>query len=524
MTRIFIPVFVFLTDCFNLVHAQNVGIGVTNPQQKLHVGGSIRADGLASAGTAMITTNTNGDLLRTNFSGNVNDVLRGNGTFGAVPTLPAGAIIASTLSNDQNLLTADYSFFGELSTPAITYFPVEAGLSQPFTQAPVYETGDVLKTPAPVARAGHAAVWTGTEMIIWGGQTVNNNLQYFFYNNGSRYNPLTDSWTNMSSVNAPVKSAFHSSVWTGTELLVWGGQDSLSNNFFGNQSFFFHSTGKRYNPTTNAWTNMNTTGAPSARYKAPSVWTGTTMVVWGGSDGINAISDGARYNAAANTWSAISTANAPVADANNTKMFWTGTYAIVLGYRDTVTRYNPATNTWLISPKCPAGISYNKDAAIWTGTELWVYQASSKILYKYNPATNIWTNITVVGSQFPSATSFQCTASLWTDTQVLLFGNVLDNNSVFSHNLYFVFDPGTNTFNNNAIIQYNEGVSSGASLIKAGSILIKWGGYLFAQDFEKPNIRFTRQGTRIYLSSGIFIPPVYIWSIFDNRLYLYKKN
>src|SRR4029434_8829761 len=43
-------------------------------------------------------------------------------------------------------------------------------------------------TNAPTARGGHAAVWTGSEMILWGG----NDASYF--NTGGRYDPSTDSW------------------------------------------------------------------------------------------------------------------------------------------------------------------------------------------------------------------------------------------------------------------------------------------------------------------------------------------
>ena len=40
-----------------------------------------------------------------------------------------------------------------------------------------------------VARWNHRAVWTGSEMIVWGGSDDMNYLH-----TGGRYNPLTDSW------------------------------------------------------------------------------------------------------------------------------------------------------------------------------------------------------------------------------------------------------------------------------------------------------------------------------------------
>ena len=53
-------------------------------------------------------------------------------------------------------------------------------------------------TNAPTARIIHTAVWTGSEMIVWGGLMAARHL-----NTGGRYNPSTDSWTATSTTNAP---------------------------------------------------------------------------------------------------------------------------------------------------------------------------------------------------------------------------------------------------------------------------------------------------------------------------------
>src|SRR6478672_1054418 len=52
-------------------------------------------------------------------------------------------------------------------------------------------------TNAPAGRSYHTAVWNGTEMIVWGG------LGPSIFNTGGRYNPDTDSWTATSTTNAP---------------------------------------------------------------------------------------------------------------------------------------------------------------------------------------------------------------------------------------------------------------------------------------------------------------------------------
>src|SRR5437764_12591161 len=55
-------------------------------------------------------------------------------------------------------------------------------------------------TGAPDGRVAHTAVWTGSEMIVWGGD---NCLLACDVNTGGRYNPSTDSWTATSTTNAP---------------------------------------------------------------------------------------------------------------------------------------------------------------------------------------------------------------------------------------------------------------------------------------------------------------------------------
>ena len=70
----------------------------------------------------------------------------------------------------------------------------------------------------PLADNVHTAVWTGSEMIVWGGYDGGNVL-----NTGGRYNPSTDSWTATSTTNAPAARTDHTAVWTGSEMIVWGG-------------------------------------------------------------------------------------------------------------------------------------------------------------------------------------------------------------------------------------------------------------------------------------------------------------
>jgi N-acetylneuraminic acid mutarotase len=43
--------------------------------------------------------------------------------------------------------------------------------------------------------------------------------------------------------------------------------------------------GGRYNPAADSWMAVTTTGAPAGRYSHTAVWTGSEMIVWGGYNG-----------------------------------------------------------------------------------------------------------------------------------------------------------------------------------------------------------------------------------------------
>ena len=55
-------------------------------------------------------------------------------------------------------------------------------------------------------------------MIVWGGNGTGGDL-----NTGGRYNPSTDSWVATTTTGAPDARVLHTAVWTGTEMIVWGG-------------------------------------------------------------------------------------------------------------------------------------------------------------------------------------------------------------------------------------------------------------------------------------------------------------
>jgi hypothetical protein len=80
-----------------------------------------------------------------------------------------------------------------------------------------------------------------------------------------------DAWVERASATPLAGRHGHTAVWTGSEMIVWGG--------FGGSSL---NTGGRYDPTANSWSAVTTSGAPVARNAHTAVWTGSEMIVWGG--------------------------------------------------------------------------------------------------------------------------------------------------------------------------------------------------------------------------------------------------
>src|SRR6266480_996420 len=106
----------------------------------------------------------------------------------------------------------------------VTMAAISANYTFPVIASPSIDCTDdswtaTSTTSAPAARSAHTAVWTGSEMIVWGGQNPSR------LNTGGRYNPSTDSWTATSTTSAPAGRYFHTAVWTGREMIVWGGQN-----------------------------------------------------------------------------------------------------------------------------------------------------------------------------------------------------------------------------------------------------------------------------------------------------------
>src|SRR5438552_6360960 len=326
----------------------------------------------------------------------------------------------------------------KLATVAWSKEPLESWLAKAENQVPVaiavpglgYTPPEILgggctndtwtaTAGPPDVRYGHTAVWTGSEMIIWGGD-YGYYPYFYFRNTGARYNPSTDTWATTSNANAPAGRAGHTAAWTGTEMIIWGGEDGF---------YTVTNTGGRYNPSTNSWMPTSVTNAPDPRSNHTAVWTGNEMIVWGGT-GATYFNTGGKYYPNTDSWTAVGTTNAPTGRYDATAV-WTGSEMIVWGGSNdnsvfnTGGRYNPVTNSWIATTTSNAPAGRMAHTSVWTGTEMVVWGGRDidtnqhfNTGGKYNPGTNSWTTTSTANAP----TGRDSHTAVWTGDQMIIWG------------------------------------------------------------------------------------------------------
>lgn len=182
------------------------------------------------------------------------------------------------------------------------------------------------------ARYNHTAVWTGTEMIVWGGKGATAKKD------GAAYDPAKNTWRMI----APAPATFskgrtqHSAAWTGSKMIVWGGLDN---------DFYYGLNGAAYDPTTDTWTEIKASPL-SGRTDADAIWLGSELLIWGGS-----AADGATYNPTTDTWTMLpaiplsARAGAKAVWNGSALVVWSGCPGGVVCSNDGAT-YDPTTKAW----------------------------------------------------------------------------------------------------------------------------------------------------------------------------------
>ncbi len=273
---------------------------------------------------------------------------------------------------------------------------------------------------APPARRLHTAVWTGNEMIVWGGR--DDAVPTTALNTGARYDPATDTWSAVNETGAPEGRHSHSAVWTGEVMLVWGG--------FGTSDYL--TDGAAYDPETDSWIPIASSGAPSGRTLHSTTWTGSEMIVWGGLKGVAGLKTGARYNPKSDTWAPVKTNGSPSQRFLHAAV-WAGSELVIWGGTDTFDWlgngkfYKPGSNSWTDAINTNGAPRAREDAtAVWTGSQvlIWggndggVYLNDGALLDVGAPNGGSWTAMN--DTQAPSPRYKH--KSVWTGQELIVWG------------------------------------------------------------------------------------------------------
>jgi RNA polymerase sigma-70 factor (ECF subfamily) len=154
-----------------------------------------------------------------------------------------------------------------------------------------------------------------------------------------------------------------STIWTGSEVLVWGNRRDGS-----------APEGAVFDPSSKRWRKI----APSplgVRLGAIVVWMGDEMLVWGGRDpsDISLVprADGAVYVPDDDRWRSVPAAPVtPLAALGSGTVVWTGEELVAVS-EDGAAAFRPETDSWVRLPDPPVAVVGTAQAvhSVWTGRE-----------------------------------------------------------------------------------------------------------------------------------------------------------
>ena len=308
---------------------------------------------------------------------------------------------------------------------------------------PVLDSWSPISTagaPGPGAIPSAAVAWSGQELLLWGAQS-----QF-----GARYEPIADSWSPMSSIGSPSHRRASASVWTGDRLILWGGWDldkplnccvlAYCASCGGQVN-----TGGMYDPVTDTWTATSTLNAAAPAELSTAVWTGNRMIVFGGYSTYifyqpgsfkpitRSYAYGGVYDPATDQWSPLPLG---IGSRDAHQAAWTGSQMLIWGGSttrfdgpsqqyvtsryDTGGAYDPITGIWSPIPAPAFTLSSYVGSSVWTDKAwiLWGGSANGNNGAMYDPTLNAWSPTSVVGAPEPR----QGASAVWDDSEMLVWG------------------------------------------------------------------------------------------------------
>ncbi|HKY47189.1 MAG TPA: hypothetical protein VJQ79_04305 [Acidimicrobiia bacterium] len=227
-------------------------------------------------------------------------------------------------------------------------------------------------------------VWTGSEVVVWGGEKPSEGA---WHADGAAFNPATGTWRELA--DSPLASrSEHVAVWTGEEVLICCGRIVGSGVSAG-----------AYDPEADQWREIS--APPISSAFAEAVWTGEEMFVFGGvgGGGTSNLVGAAAFNPVTDSWRRLAdlpyglerTADATI--GNGVVYAWPSPSQ---GSRPGPLAYDIAADEWSSLTKPPEDAPLSP-SLVWTGEKLFAYGAGSNpegnaigIGVTFNPVGQTW--------------------------------------------------------------------------------------------------------------------------------------
>jgi hypothetical protein len=300
--------------------------------------------------------------------------------------------------------------------------------------------------PDPVVDrfATAAKAWTGRELLVWGGTDRDRRV----HADGAAFDPVAGRWRPLPP--APqAQQLLHGrgdAVWTGRELLVWGGV--APDGEAGAGGAMRNGDGLAYDPARRAWRRLPAPPRPLPASAGPTLWTGRELLVVDAEGGRQVAGGGlagAAYDPVVDRWRVLS--DSPRLGGGQLlgrTVLWAGTRLLVWSFwtrpggpaptsadPDGVAlwAYDPAADRWaeLPAPSAPVRSSLVRSALAWTGREVLAVQNTTQIppdppLFggRYDPGGDRWTPIAPPPGRVPFG---EASALVWTGSALLADGD-----------------------------------------------------------------------------------------------------
>ena len=307
---------------------------------------------------------------------------------------------------------------GRSTAPAA---PGAGGGATPSSPGITARPGWGLLPTAPIGgRAGHTAIWTGREMVIWGGASE---FEADPFTDGAAFDPAARTWRKLPA--APLSPRLDAQAfWTGREMIVYGGTSVDG---------VILADGAAWDAAANRWRALPASPL-GLRDGAVVAWAGDRLVVWGGSTVLpddaseeaetELKNDGAAYVPATDRW--VPVPAAPIVPRSGADSVWTGTRFIVSGGyhegddddRTDGAAFDPISGAWSPIAARPTPGSCGGGSAcggIWTGTVA-LFPVGG---VAYDPAVDRWSTMAPAPSPDGPAPG---EPAVWTGRRLLSWG------------------------------------------------------------------------------------------------------